>query len=311
MATSLKKSFAERESDCEILFRQLGPCYHLYTPENFELIFASEDDFKAGMTIIAICAILSPGVRVLTFQLMSNHIHVTLAGDLDSCLAFFNTFKHRLRLYLRGIGRPVDLEEWDAKIREITDLRDLRTVIVYTNRNGFVVSQNDTPFSYRWGANRFFFNPDASYMHIRSRERLTVRQIRRVIHSAYFDRAAGMTTVDGYVSPPAFCDVRTAAALFRDAHHYFQMVSRDIESQRQIAKELGESVFYSDNELYNAVLLFIRDKYGNMLPSALPKESKIETALWMRHNYNAGNKQISRILRIDLPVVNALLPSGN
>jgi hypothetical protein len=310
MTTSQKKSFVERESACEMLFLQLGQCYHLYTPENYELIFSSEDDLKAGMTILAVCALLSPGIRILTFQLMSNHIHVTLVGDLASCLAFFITFKHRLRLYLKGTGRPVDLEEWDAKIREIKDLRDLRTVIVYTNRNGFVVSQNDTPFSYRWGANRFFFNPDAFRIHFQSREKLTVRQIRRLMHSADFDRAAGMTTVDGYVSPPGFCDVKTGSALFRDAHHYFQMVSRDIESQRQIAKELGESVFYSDNELFNAVMLFIHDKYGKIPPSALPKESKIETALWMHHNYNAGNKQISRILRIDLSVVNALFPSG-
>ena len=98
--------------------------------------------------------------------------------------------------------------------------------------------------------------------------------------------------VDGYVSPLSFCDVRAAMALFRNAHHYFHMVSRDIENQRLIAKEIGESVFYSDTELFNAVSLFIRDKYGYVSPTILQKDAKIETAVWMHHNYNAGNMQI-------------------
>ena len=113
------------------------------------------------------------------------------------------------------------------------------------------------------------------------------------------------------MSPFSFCDVGTAMALFRDAHHYFHMVSRDVESQRLMAKELGESVFYSDTELFNAVSLFIRDKYGLLSPPALPKESKIETALWMHHNYNAGNKQICRILKLEPSVVDALFPRGS
>jgi hypothetical protein len=97
-------------------------------------------------------------------------------------------------------------------------------------------------------------------------------------------------------------------SLFRDAHHYFHMVSRDIESQRIIARELGESVFYSDNELFNAALVHIKERYGTFSPAALPKDSKIETAVWMHHDYNAGNKQISRILRLDISVVDALVP---
>lgn len=171
-----------------------------------------------------------------------------------------------------------------------------------------MVNPDDTPFSYRWGANRVFYNRDAVDNLSHCREKLTVKQIRNLMHSAEFDRFAGLPMIDGYVSPLAFCDVRTSMALFRDAHHYFQMVSRDIESQRIIARELGESVFYSDNELFNAVMVHIKEKYGTFSPSVLPKDSKIETAVWMHHDYNAGNKQISRILRLDISVVDALFP---
>ena len=291
-----------------MIYRGLGPCHHLYTAEGFDVIFATEEDFKAGMSILAICALAFPTVRIITFQLMGNHLHLTLAGERETCLALFRMYRQRLRLYMKGIDSPADITGWDCSIKEITDLKYLRTVIVYTNRNGFVVNPDCTPFSYRWGTNRFFFNRDAVDNLSHSRDKMTVKQIRNLMHSAEFDRFAGLPVVDGYVSPLAFCDVRTAMSLFRDAHHYFHMVSRDIESQRIIAKELGESVFYSDNELFNAVVPFIRDKYGMVPPSSLPKDSKIETAVWMRHNYNASNKQIGRILRLDPQVVDALFP---
>ena len=310
MGSSFKKTFPEKEAACEMVYKDLGLCHHLYTAEGFDTIFFTEVDFKAGMTILAVCAMAFPELRILTFQLMGNHIHLTVAGDRERCLALFRLFRKRLQIYLKKAGRTTDLNAWDCRIKEITDLKYLRTVIVYTNRNGFVVNHDDTPFSYRWGANRYFFNPDAVEIYTMSREKLTVKQIRHVIHSADFDWASGLPLVGGYVSPYSFCDVRTAMALFRDAHHYFHMVSRDVESQRLIAKELGESVFYSDTELFNAVLLFIRDKYGTLSPPALTKDAKIETAVWMHYNYNAGNKQICRILKLEPSVVDALFPQS-
>lgn len=309
MGSSFRKAFAEMEDGCEMIYDRLGPCCHLYTAEGFGTIFLTDEDFKAGMTILAICALSYPEVGILTFQLMGNHIHLTLAGERERCMALFGMFRKRLMLFLKGARSSVDLTSWECSIKEISDLKYLRTVIVYTNRNGFVMNRDETPFSYRWGANRFFFNPDALLLCSQSREKLTVRQIRGFMHSSGFDGLSGLPMVDGYVSPLAFCDILTAMALFRDAHHYFHMVSRDIESQQSIAKDLGELVFYSDSELFNAVVIFIRDKYGMTSPSVLPKEAKIETAVWMHHNYNAGNKQISRILRLDLPLVDALFPS--
>ena len=311
MGSSFKNTFSEREAACEMVYKDLGPCHHLYTAECFDTIFFTEVDFKAGMTILAVCAMAFPELRILTFQLMCNHIHLTLAGDRERCIALFRLFKKRLQSYLKKTGRTTDLNAWDCSIKAITDIKYLRTVIVYTNRNGFVVNHDDTPYSYRWGANRYFFNPDAVEIHSLSREKLTVKQIRRVMHSADFDWATGLPLVGGYVSPLSFCDVRTAMALFRDAHHYYHMLSRDVESQRLMAKELVESVFYSDTELFNAVSIFIREKYGYLSPTVLQKDAKIETAVWMHHNYNAGNRQISRILKLEPPVVDALFPQHN
>ena len=85
------RSLKESETRSELLFQELGQCWHLYTPEQFEIIFATEDDFMAGMTLMAICSKAFPDIRILTFELMSNHVHATLAGLRERILAFFRT----------------------------------------------------------------------------------------------------------------------------------------------------------------------------------------------------------------------------
>ena len=42
----------------------------LWTPENQQVIFTCEDDFKTGMNIFALCAVLYPSIAILTFELI-------------------------------------------------------------------------------------------------------------------------------------------------------------------------------------------------------------------------------------------------
>ena len=84
------KSFFDDEGRCSQVFHDLGECYHLWTSENFELIFCSDDDYRAGMNIIGICARLFPEIKILTFELMSNHIHFAIAGERTIIHSFFD-----------------------------------------------------------------------------------------------------------------------------------------------------------------------------------------------------------------------------
>ena len=309
MASS-RQSFSEKETRCEVLFHNLLPCWHLYTSEDFEIIFSSNEDFKAGMILMALCALSFPGVKILAFQLMSNHLHIVLSGNEDDCHAFFRMLRHRLQVYLKGLERTVDLSGWEERLGAVKDLDYLRTVIAYTNRNGFLVHPDETPFSYRWGTNSLFFNPDVSALHALGDEKLTVRKLRSIIHSSAYDHKAGMKMIDGYVSPSVYCDISTAMSLFRSGHHYFYLISKDIEGQQRIAAELGESVSYTDNELFAAVVSICRKVYGTGKPSVIPSEAKLAVARKMRYEYNASDKQISRILRLDRSILTALFPAG-
>lgn len=303
-----KIPFREQEIRCEMQFRELGNCWHVYTPEQFPVVFGTENDFKAGMNLIALCAVAFPDVKILTFEIMSNHLHLCISGLEERVKAFISMLVKYLERFLKGTSRPIGLSEWKRIPRKISDLNDMRNVIAYINRNGYLVNPDSTPFSYPWGANRFFFNPELRRFHGASDEGLSQKYLRKTFHSRLLDGCCGLATIDGYVSPISFCDISVAERLFRDARHYFYKVSHDIESQRTIAAELGERIFYTDSELYAFVNSKCKTEYNVDSPPLLSRDAKVILAKVLHHDYNADNQQIARILRLDLQVLDSLFP---
>jgi hypothetical protein len=101
-----------------------------------------------------------------------------------------------------------------------------------------------------------------------------------------------------------------AEKLFRDARQYFYKLSRDVESQKSISAELGENIFYTDDELYSIVVSKSRSQYNVSSPSLLPPETKMEFARMLHFEYHANNKQIARMLRLDRSFVESFFPES-
>lgn len=299
-------SYYEKEALCEARFQELGECYHLWTPENHEIIFTCKDDFKTGMTLFGISARLHANVTILTFELMSNHIHVAASGNKDSLNLLFNTFKGLILRWLKSGGRTVSLEKFNAGTRQLMTLEDLRNVIVYDNRNGFIVSQEHTPFSYPWGANRYYFSPDSCRLAEQEHKPFSLRERRLVSHSRIADVADGLLQFDGYASPLSFCNIHTGEKLFRNATHYFNRLSKSIESNASIAKEIGESVWYTDDELYSIMRKISKETYGVVSPATIAPNDRILLAKTLHYEFNASAKQLQRMLKLDPLVLKAL-----
>ena len=85
--------------------------------------------------------------------------------------------------------------------------------------------------------------------------------------------------------------------MFRDAHNYFFKISKNIENYRDIAVLIGEQLYYSDDDLFSVVCKISDEQYKVKNPSQLPKSDKLELAKKMHYDYNAGIKQISRMLK--------------
>ena len=301
--------FSNKEGRCLLCFSELGPCYHLWTPENFEIIFRNADEFRLGMGIMAVAAKCFPDVRVITFELMTNHLHIMAAGDESRLRQMFVQIKKLLIRMAGDEGRTINWAAFKPGVRQLKDLNDARNVLIYDNRNGFLVHDNYTPFSYPWGANFGYFNPDAKKRFLESSVPSTIKDRRSIFHSHISDGIQGLRLLDGCFSPFSFCDVAAGERLFRDAVHYFYMLGKNIESNKEIAKEIGESVSYTEDELYAAVSAKCKSDYGTPNPAQIPSEAKIAIAKSMRFEYNATLKQIQRMLRVDQSILQSIFGS--
>ena len=297
---------SQQERSCELTFLNGGPFWHICTDgQSMEIICETEEDYKFAVTVIAIAAALT-GVKILTFQVMSNHIHVIVEGLESMCKDFFSEVKRRLRRYRNSSGRFASFEKFEASFIPIDNLRSMRYEIAYSNRNGYLANPSCTPFSYPWGAGYLYFNPHAFVTDAVPFGDLTRDEKLKMCRSRIPDLPAGYMVKDGLILPQSFCAIKYGESLFRDAHQYFSIVSKNYEAYSEIAKRLGNDVFLTDDEMFAALSMLAKKKYGDGRVTLLPNASKIELAKTMRSDYNASEGQIQRMLRLDRGTVSEL-----
>lgn len=301
-----RKSFAKREEECEFYFRSHGPFWHLCTPgTNQEILFVSQQDYGFGVTSAAIS--LSDAVSEYALAVMSNHLHDIVSGRREDCLEFFEQRKKRIRSYLSGIGRKVDLRYFKPDLIPIESLSAIRNEIIYVNRNGYVAHPEHTPFSYPWSTGMYYFNPAANGDAMRYSS-LTYEVKRQVTHSRLMDLPDHYRVKDGAIFIPSFIKVQEGECLFRDAHQYFNLLSKSAEAYSEVAKRLGDQVFLTDDELFSALCVLCRKEFGQPKPTALSPNDKIAMAVRLKKQYAASNGQIRRMLRLDANIVQELFP---
>lgn len=305
-------SFVEKERKCKELFnsalRHFGTFCHLHTPEDHPVVFIDDDAYRVAMTIVAMCAHDCPDIKIITFILMSNHVHFVLCGDTEACLRFFALFKQRLKKYFEARRVIVDLSGFEPNTVSFDSLESLRNQIGYTNRNQYVVNPAYTPFSYPYGAGNCYFLPVNQKRAESFFGQLTFRQKRVLLHTHQMDYPDGYAIIDGYISPASYCAVSFGEHIFRDARHYFFKVSREIEGYKEVADALGESVFYTDDELSAVLYKICKDQYEGQRATLLPQKDKLELAQKLHFDYNADNKTIARLLKLLPSLVDSLYP---
>ena len=98
--------------------------------------------------------------------------------------------------------------------------------------------------------------------------------LRAIMHTKASDKLSDLKIVDGYVSPLEFIDVGMSESVFRDAKQYFHLISRKVEAYSEVAKSIGEAIFYNDNDLYTAAVKLSMESYGCRDPRILPVSEK-------------------------------------
>jgi hypothetical protein len=258
------------------------------------------------MSILGLVASYHKDVKIITFELMNNHAHIIATGTIESITNLFNGYKKLLTKCLNHNEHAPDLDKFNMHLHRINSLENMRNAIAYVNRNGSVVDRHVCPYSYHWGANKYFFNPEAKSRYQEKKRKITTREKRNIAQSHKFDNSDRLYVLDGYICPLSFCAISDGENLFRDTRHYFSKISRHIESYDEIAKLIGEQIYYTDDDLFSVLCTLSQKHYNCKIPSQLKSEEKVAMAKLLHKEYNANVKQLQRMLKIDAAVLTAL-----
>ena len=299
-------SYIESERMCEATFLSGGRWWHLYTPGNLtSLVFANDNDYRFAMNLMARCLAEFPTLSVITFEIMSNHIHIVLSGDEHIINEFFATYRKRLKRYLSTKAQGRLSNQFQMSLKPINDLKALRETIVYVNRNGYVVDPSHTPFSYPWGTGRYYFN---DVQIAKKLSDVSDIGIRRMFRSRNPHLPEDYRVIDGYVSPLEYCAVKLGMAMFRNAHQYFYMISKNIEAYEKLAVELDDGEFLTDSELFTQVVKILKSGYSSNSLRDLTLAQKQDLARKLKSDYRSSNGQIRRILGLSQYEIDSMFP---
>ena len=303
----MKISFAQAEQFCSNTFSNNNPFWHVCTTGKLtEILCETPEDFKFCVTLIAIAASYAK-VKVISFEVMSNHIHVLLAGcTREDCLNFFNYYKAKLHRYYLSTGRYKNLSGFTTDPIPLPTLESVRREIVYIARNGFLASDKYLPYSYPWGTGSLYFNPMSYTTDAQSFSAYPSREKQKMCHGRIPDLPDTFLVKDGMILPQSFCCIKLGEALFRSPHQYFSMVSKNYEAYSEVAKRLGDDIFLDDEDMFAVLLNMCRRKYNDSKPTLLPQRDKLDVARLMKKDYNASDGQIQRMLKLDRSVVEEL-----
>lgn len=297
------KTFSERERQCQAAFDSCGDLWHGYTSgKDMPILFATDKDLSFAMNAISLAAFIQKEtVRIITFEVMNNHFHFVICGDENDIQEFF-------RIIVKKLKRTIPLAgKMELKLKPLRDIQSARNNIVYNNRNGYVANSGYTPFSYPWGAGRHYFNnlPSATTF-----KNVSYLENRKMFRGANVDLPDDWLVTDGHICPASFCDIQLGMAMFRDAHHYFAAVSKNVEAYSGIAVELDDGEFLTDQEIFAQLLKIVHEKYHLASTKELTGAQRLDLARTLHFDYRSSNGQIRRLLNLTQYEVDSLFPTG-
>ena len=301
LKNSTMRTFTESERICETSFLSGGHFSHAYTSgKEAPLLFADEDDFRLAMNVIAQSAAVHPKVRILAFEVMGNHFHFVVSSPAEAELLEFWDFIRRRLMRLNSTAKALRLST-----KPINSLQSLRNTIVYVNRNGYVTDRRYTPFSYPWGTGRYYYldAPDGREL----KDIFTVEK-RAMFRCRTPELPETWRVAGGYVMPTSYCAIAYGMAMFRDAHHYFSMLSKNVEAYTEVAVELNDSEFLTDTELNTQLMATLKAEYKSASVRDLSKAQKYDLARQLRQNFRSSNGQIRRVLGLSQYEIDIVFP---
>ncbi|MBP5397227.1 MAG: transposase [Bacteroidales bacterium] len=283
--------------------------YHLCTNGWKEgKLFNTKEQFKLGMSTIALIADMHDA-DILSFVLMSNHVHLLLNATGSVCLDVFRLIKHRTGSQLITDGFPPLPHDYGMKLIPVEDKKSLQTHFIYLARNayekGFCV-----PGGYPWGSEYLTFNPAADYIRGTKIGQMTKRDVRKVLGSYKGLPDEWEIHPELGVLPRNYIRQDVIRSLFGGSPKaYMTRLVKDYESFIHLSRTLEEDFVFSKPEAEDLMFAKLRSLYPGRWLKDLTADEKGRLAVELNNQYGIGSELLAEILYMQERVIEQLIHS--
>ena len=267
--------------------------------------FRDEEDFKMGMNLVAVLAV-ALDVDVLSFILMSNHVHFVLCCSEAKAHQFIKEFKKRHSQYMnKKYGVKELLRRVHVQIDPVSGADEsLEWVIAYTNMNSVAAGICLAPTGYPWGTGDTFFKAKPA----KGRRIGTYSDRARValLHSTQPMPPHLLVGDDGYILPDSYVDVEKVQNLYHTPKrmNYF-LVNSSKAKRRLDAKDNAPN--FRDQVILPAIGDLSQSLFQKSSLEALTQDELAELLKQLRYRFSSHANQLARVTGIPYQKVVDLL----
>lgn len=267
-------------------------------------IFRNAHDFTYGVNTLAL-GTLKYRVKVLCYVLMDNHLHLLLKGRSEDCAAYFKWVLHRLTLMLKSrYGISGLLKSDAADVQVVTDSNMLLNEVAYQLRNPYKARMTN-PFSYPWAPFEVYFNP---YLSNLRGDRFRSSDSAKIALGTHAEVPLHWEHLNERVMNKCFVDYRTVEEMFGSSVIFFDRVRKyDIESIIAQAHGVEEQLAFTDSEMQEKILAICRNEWHVESLHQLNRKDLLQLARSLARRFGTPKKQLSRLLGIDLKLLEQAL----
>ena len=282
--------------------------YWLVTTEHLKsgLWFRDDEDYRIGMYYVAIASFVY-GVMVLSFVLMSNHVHFVLYCTEEEARAFINEFKADCSRHLALKYGVRDLLRRNRVVIERIGAEDesFERAIAYVQMNPPAANICLHPTGYPWGTGGLFFNTrQMKGIRLGDLSRHAIRKRLRTKRSLPADWILGE---DGYIQPACYVPVTLVESMFRTPKRMNFFLQNSSKAKRRQEFQGNDMPSFRDQVLYAAIPDLCQSLFGRNSVSELDTEQKTELVRQLRRRFGSDVRQIARVTSLPLEETARLL----
>ena len=202
----------------------------------------------------------------------------------------------------RGSGEVKGLKSLDIQIDFVDSKEYLENVIAYILRNPMSAGIRVMPYNYKWSSARLYFNDPKSSVceklnDMSERKRFRLLKSWKPVPDYY------CVGEDGFVLPSCYVDVNRVEQIFGSPARLMFLLSKKVENEVELCMGIANQITMTDQEIATQMKTLMLNHFGASSIEQLSAEQRISLCLLLKRNYRANVKQIARLTRLAVDIV--------